>query len=68
MATSSIFADVRIDTPSKLESFLKALEQAEKNKETSAPPKSGIPMITDPEMIRQMFARRQQRENAARKL
>lgn len=68
MATSSIFAQVVIDTPSKVEAFMKALEQAEKDAENRKPPKSEIPMITDPEKIRQMFARREQRENAARKL
>ena len=59
MATSSIFAQVNIDTPSKLESFLKALEEAENIKKNSPQPRpSGIRLVTDPDEIRKMMARR----------
>lgn len=58
MATSSIFAQVVIDTPSKLESFLKALEQSEKNAENRKPMEVDAELVTDPEKIRRVFARR----------
>lgn len=56
MATSSIFAQVRITDPQKAERFVEALESSQRTKkEPSAP---SIPVTTDKKAIREWMARR----------
>lgn len=57
MATSSIFANVKITDPKKAEAFVNALEASanEPAKKTSAPV---IPTVTDLAAIRKLMAKR----------
>lgn len=57
MATSSIFANVKITDPQKVEAFVEALEASanEPKREPSAPI---IPSLTDLDAIRKLMAKR----------
>lgn len=57
MATSSIFAQVKITDPKKIEMFVDALEASEKAQinKTSAP---SIPVLKDLDEIRKLVAKR----------
>ena len=62
MATSSIFAQVKITDPKKAEAFVAALEASER--ESKFQPKSSapiIPTITDLDTIRKLVAKRAKR-------
>lgn len=62
MATSSIFANVKIDTPEKAEAFVAALEASEKDRVRRTTPKHSL--TTDPEVLRRMSElRRMKRES-----
>lgn len=57
MATSSIFAKVRIDNPKKAEAFIDALEASE-NKPVRKPSIAVKPPITDINEIKKFMAKR----------
>lgn len=62
MATSSIFANVKITDPKKAEMFVEALEASEKalaNKPSASP----IPTLTDLDAIRKLMAKRLKSNN-----
>lgn len=56
MATSSIFAKVRIDDPKKAEAFIEALEASE-NKPKRKPAMPVKPPLTDYDAIRKLMAK-----------
>ena len=59
MATSSIFANVRIDDPKTAEKFIAALEASEADmKDQKHEMPTGIRYVDDPEEIRRIFAKR----------
>lgn len=56
MATSSIFAKVRIDNPKQAEAFIEALSASE-NKPKRKPSTPVKPPLTDYDAIRQLMAK-----------
>lgn len=56
MATSSIFAKVRIDNPKQAEAFIEALSASE-NKPKRKPSAPVKPPLTDYDAIRQLMAK-----------
>lgn len=56
MATSSIFAEVRIDTPSRVKKFMKALKKAEKNAKAMSPLPEA--KVADKAWIREMMSKK----------
>lgn len=62
MATSSIFANVKITDPKKAEAFVNALE-ASANKPKKKPSAPIIPTITDLVAIRKLMANRLNKNN-----
>lgn len=56
MATSSIFAEVRIDTPSQARKFVRALEKAEKNAKRT-PPLPDV-KVADKAWIREIMSKK----------
>ena len=57
MATSSIFANIKINDPEKAEAFVSALE-ASANDPKVKPSAPIIPTITDLDLIRKLMAKR----------
>ena len=57
MATSSIFAHVKITDPEKVEMFLDALEASEQA-QINKPSATSIPVLKDLEEIRKLVAKR----------
>lgn len=57
MATSSIFANVKITDPKKVEAFVEALE-ASANEPKHEPSAPIIPSLTDLDAIRKLMAKR----------
>lgn len=57
MATSSIFANVKITDPHKIEAFVEALE-ASANEPKREPSTPNIPSLTDFDAIRRLMAKR----------
>ncbi len=57
MATSSIFAKIRISDPEKVEAFIDALEKAE-NRPRKKSSKSVQSLITDIDEIRKIMSKR----------
>ena len=62
MATSSIFANVKIADPKKAEAFVEALE-ASANEQDVKPSAPIIPTVTDLNVIRQLMAKRLRRNH-----
>lgn len=61
MATSSIFASVRITDPKKAEMFINALDSATNSPKTNTK-KSTYSLVTDPEKIKMMMDKRMQKK------
>lgn len=61
MATSSIFANVVIDTKEGVDRFVRAMEESEKALAQTKPIQSNIKTVTDPTEIRRLFATRTQK-------
>ncbi len=57
MATSSIFANVKITDPKKAEVFVDILE-ASANEPKRRPSTPDIPIVTNPDTIRELMAKR----------
>ncbi|MBQ8509680.1 MAG: hypothetical protein IJ493_07215 [Clostridia bacterium] len=58
MATSSIFTEVRIDTPERLAAFSKALAKAEKDAELHPAVSAEKAPLTDMAKLRKIMAKR----------
>ena len=57
MATSSIFAQIKITDPEKAEAFVRALEESEKEQANRKPTTSSITILRDLDEIRKLMAR-----------
>ncbi|MBE6658642.1 MAG: hypothetical protein E7604_09385 [Ruminococcaceae bacterium] len=62
MATSSIFAHVKITDPQKAEAFVNALEASENDPKVK-PSAPVIPTLTDLDAIRRLMAKRAKRNH-----
>lgn len=60
MATSSIFANVKITDPKKAEAFINALDAAANSPKTNAK-ETTRSLVTDPEKLKMMMDKRMQR-------
>ena len=58
MATSSIFAQIKITDPEKAEAFVRALEESEKEQAKRKPTTSSITILRDLDEIRKLMAKR----------
>lgn len=58
MATSSIFLNVEISDPQKVDRFLDALEESEKAVANKTHTAQAIPMLQDPSGIRRLMEKR----------
>lgn len=58
MATSSIFTNIEISDPQKVERFLNALEESEKAVMHKTHTASAIPVMRDPGDIRKLMEKR----------